>query len=172
MLNIIAAIGKNRELGKHNKLLWHIPGELPRFKQLTSGHPIIMGRKTYESIGKLLPDRTNIVLTSKQLIVNSKLQDIIFTNSVSHSLEIAKQSPGNDEIFVIGGAKVYEQFIDIADRLFLTLIDMSNPTADAYFPPYSAFRSVVSKEAHLEEAIPYTYLTLEHPVLTPGVDCD
>jgi len=160
MLNIIAAIGNNRELGKDNKLLWHIPGELPRFKQLTSHHPVIMGRKTYESIGKVLPGRTNIVLTSKLQTANSKQQDLIFATNISSALEIAKQSPSSEEIFVIGGARVYEQFIDLADRLYLTLVDMSDPTADAYFPPYSAFRSVVSKETHLEGAIPYTYIIL------------
>ena len=161
MLNIIAAIGNNRELGKDNKLLWHIPGELPRFKQLTSHHPVIMGRKTYESIGRVLPERTNIVLTSKLQTANSKQQDLIFATNISSALEIAKQSPSSEEIFVIGGAKVYEQFIDKADRLYLTVIHKGNPSADAFFPPYSAFERVVKKEPHLEGQIPYTFFILD-----------
>ncbi|MEK7065397.1 MAG: dihydrofolate reductase, partial [Patescibacteria group bacterium] len=93
MLSIIAVIGKNRELGKDNKLLWYIPGDLPRFRSLTTGHPVIMGRKTFESIGALLPDRTNIVVSSHATIVG-----VTVVSSLEGAISLAKISPGSEEI--------------------------------------------------------------------------
>jgi dihydrofolate reductase len=151
MLSIIAAIGKNRELGRDNKLLWHVPGDLPRFKKLTSGHPVIMGRKTFESIGRPLPDRTNIVISSHSDIA-----------SFSIALEKAKTSPGSEEIFIIGGGSVYAQAIDIADRLYLTVVDKEAPDADTYFPEYmNRFTKIIEKSSKEENGIRYTFYTLE-----------
>lgn len=147
MLSLIAVIGKNRELGRDNKLLWHIPGDLPRFKKITTGHPVIMGRKTFESIGKPLPDRTNIIVSRSLSFAVS---------SVEAALEVAKHSPGSEEIFVIGGGNIFAQTINVSDRLYLTLVE-SQADADTFFPEYSAFTRVVAKESHDG----YTYLTLE-----------
>ncbi len=147
MLSIIAAIGKNRELGRDNKLLWHISGDLPRFKQLTTGHPVIMGRKTFESIGKPLPGRTNIVISSHGL-------------SPREALHKARVSEGSDEIFVIGGGKIYKEFIDMTDRLYLTVVDQT-AEADTFFPDYSAFSRIVSQEQRKQGELRFSYLILE-----------
>lgn len=141
MISIIAVIGKNRELGKDNKLLWHIPGDLPRFRSLTTGHPVIMGRKTFESIGQPLPDRTNIVISS-----HANIEGVTVVSSLEHAIAHAKISPGNDEIYIIGGGSVFTQAISRADRLYLTVVDMDAPDADTFFPDYSRFSRVVSQE--------------------------
>lgn len=155
MLSLIAVIGRNRELGKDNQLLWHIPGDLPRFKKITSGHPIIMGRKTYESIGKPLVDRTNIVITSNSSNV-THLTHVIIAVSVEDAMKKARASVGSEEIFVIGGGKVFAETIDIADRLYLTIVDKA-AEADTFFPEYSKFARVIAKQPQDG----YTYLMLE-----------
>ena len=149
MLSIIAVIGKNRELGKDNHLLWNLPGDLKRFKKITKGHPVIMGRKTFESIGRPLPDRTNIVISSHSEI-----------SSLDAAIEKAQSAPGAEEIFIIGGGSVYAQAIGQADRLYLTVVD-ATAAADTFFPDYSRFTKVIEKFAHEENGIKYTYLTLE-----------
>lgn len=155
MLSIIAVIGKNRELGAKNDLLWHIPGDLPRFKKITSGHPIIMGRKTYESIGKPLADRTNIVITSNSSNVTN-LTNVIIALSVEDAMKKAIASVGSEEIFVIGGGKVFAETIGLADRLYLTVVE-KQAEADTFFPEYSKFTRVIAKKPQDG----YTYLTLE-----------
>lgn len=153
MLSLIAVIGKNRELGRDNKLLWHIPGDLPRFKKLTSGHPVIMGRKTFESIGKPLADRTNIIISKSTKGVN-------MVPSVEAALELAKKSPGSEEIFVIGGAKVFAEMIGVSDRLYLTVVN-ATVEADAFFPEYAQFTKVISHEPQEAGGFRYTYETRE-----------
>ncbi len=143
MLSIIAVIGKNRELGKDNKLLWYIPGDLPRFRSLTTGHPVIMGRKTFESLGKPLPDRTNIVISKQQ----RQEEGINVVHSLDSAIEMGKRSPGCDEIFIIGGGSVFAQAIPLADRLYLTVVDLEAPDADTFFPDYARFSRVISQEA-------------------------
>jgi dihydrofolate reductase len=150
MLSIIAVIGKNRELGKDNHLLWNLPGDLKRFREITKGHPVIMGRKTSESIGHPLPNRTNIVISSHSSV-----------SSLDAALTKAKFSPGSEEIFVIGGGSVYAQAIDRADRLYLTVVEAASPAADTFFPDYSRFTKVLEESAHEENGIRYTYRTLE-----------
>lgn len=157
MLSIIAAIGKNRELGKENHLLWTIPGDLPRFKQLTNGHPVIMGRKTFQSIGRPLSGRTNIVISSDESFSSD---GTIVARSIEEAIILAQKSDGNGEIFVIGGGSIYSQSIQRADRLYLTLVD-SEAEADTFFPEYSQFSKVISSEPHESDGLKYTYLTLE-----------
>ena len=129
-INLIAAVGRNNEMGLDNKLLWHIPEDLKRFKKITEGKPVIMGRKTYESIGKPLPNRDNIVLTTKN---GSKLpKGCIIANKTSAAL-IQAQLTKADEVFVIGGAGVYESFMDKADKIYLTIVH-SEFKADTFFP--------------------------------------
>lgn len=152
MLSIIAVIGKHRELGKDNHLLWNIPSDLKRFRDITRGHPVIMGRKTFESIGHPLPDRKNIVISR-----HGEIPGV----TVVHSLEEAIKVAGEGEIFVIGGASIYALAIEKANRLYLTLVDQSAPDADAFFPEYSRFTKVISKEDHSENGINFSYLTLD-----------
>ena len=128
MITIVVAMGKNREIGVDNQLLWHLPKDLKHFKELTSGHPIIMGRKTYESIGKPLPNRTNIVISRK----NDWFEEgILIVGSIKEALKFAKKIDEN--VFVIGGGTIYEQTIDLADQLEITLVD-ATLGADTYFP--------------------------------------
>lgn len=157
-ISIIAAIGKNRELGRHNALIWRISDDLKRFKALTTGHPIIMGRKTYESIGRPLPNRTNIVISQSM----APQEGIITASSLTDALTIAVDIDP-EEVFVIGGAQVYREALSHAQRLYLTLIDESDADADAFFPDYSEFAAVVSEEKHSDSIPPYTWITLERP---------
>lgn len=156
MLSLIAVIGKNRELGKDNKLLWYIPGDLPRFHRLTAGHPVIMGRKTFESIGRALPDRTNIVISHDATIVGATV-----VSSLQDAISFAKTSPGSDEIFIIGGGSVFEQAIPFADRLYLTVVDMDAPDADTFFPDYSRFSKVVVQEPQEDQDYKSVFYILE-----------
>lgn len=178
-ISIIAAIGKNRELGKDNKLLWDIPEDMKRFRALTSGHPIIMGRKTFESIGRVLPNRLNVVITRDSnfhvegVVVVHSLQEAIETSSLyyvagskydrSKSIQDTKyQIPDTDEneVFVIGGGQIFEQALPRADKLYLTIVDASFD-ADTFFPEYSMFTKVIEKEEHESEGFKYVFLTLE-----------
>lgn len=149
MISAIAVIGKNKELGNKNNLLWQVPGDLPRFKKLTMGHPIIMGRKTAESIGRELPGRTNIVVSRKSEI-----------NSIEKAFDLAKNSPGSEEIFVIGGGEIYKLALPYVQKLYLTVVEKT-AEADTFFPDYREFGKVLSDEPHEDNGIKYKYLTLE-----------
>ena len=140
-INIIAAVAKNRAIGFENKLIYWLPNDLKRFKALTTGHTIIMGRNTYLSLPKgALPNRRNVVLSTTV----SELPGC----DVYPTLDAALKSCNSDEdIYIIGGARVYEQAISMADRLCLTEVDDTPAQADAFFPDYSDWQ-VVNKEAH------------------------
>jgi dihydrofolate reductase len=155
-ISIIAAIGQNRELGKKNELIWRISDDLKRVKALTIGHPLIMGWNTYQSIGRPLPGRTNIVISWTP----AEIEGCVVVSSLEEALEEAKKIE-SIEVFIFGGASVYTESIGIADRLYLTRIEATDADADAYFPPYEQFKKVVNIEAHLEHEPPYTYLILE-----------
>ena len=155
LLSIIAALGTNRAIGRDNGLLWHLPGDLPRFKQLTMGHPIIMGRKTYASIGRPLSGRLNIVVTRNPVFEANG-------STVCHSLDdaIARASesiPPEGEVFVIGGGELYTQALKRADRLYLTEVDDAPTDADTFFPDYSAFTRVLSEETHSADTPAYRF---------------
>ena len=128
MITIIAAIGKNGELGKNNDLIWHLPNDLKRFKKVTAGHHVIMGRKTFESLGKPLPNRTNIVITRNP---DYKAEGCIIVNSLEEAISLAITEDLNP--YILGGAQIYKQAIKIADVLDLTLVD-AELDADAFFP--------------------------------------
>lgn len=141
-ISIIVGIGKNNEIGKNNSLLWHMPNDLKHFKEITSGKTIIMGRKTFESIGRPLPNRRNIIITrdanySKNLPLEQKEQ-IEITHSLEQALEKANlgaQLPSEtNEVFIIGGAEIYKQAISLADKLYITEIHNSDKDADVFFP--------------------------------------
>lgn len=128
--SIIAAIGKNRELGLNNKLLWSLKGDMKFFKDKTTNHTIIMGRKTFESLGRLLPNRKHIVISSN----NNFPPEVKVYNNIEKLLLDYKDS--NEELFVIGGAKIYSEFINIVDKMYLTLVD-GEFNADAFFPSFN-----------------------------------
>ncbi|PJC82534.1 hypothetical protein CO006_03210, partial [Candidatus Roizmanbacteria bacterium CG_4_8_14_3_um_filter_35_14] len=125
MINIIAAIGKNRELGKDNKLLWHIPEDFKRFKKITEGQVVIMGRKTFESLGRPLPNRINIVVTRNRAWTPL---GCLASNSIEEAIEKAKRNlPAGRQVFIIGGGEIYRQGMKYADKLYLTLVDKDYP---------------------------------------------
>lgn len=157
----VAAIGKGRVLGKENKLLWHIPDDLKRFKELTKGHPIILGRKTFESIvsylGKPLPDRLNIVVTRDP---KWTYKGVIVVPSVEDALDAAKETD-SDWISIGGGAQIYEAALPYTTRLCLTLID-AEAEGDAYFPEYEKeFTKKVFEEKREYNGTKYTWVDLE-----------
>lgn len=155
-LSIICALDKNRGIGKNNKLLTHLPKDLAHFKRVTSGYPVVMGLNTYKSIGRPLPSRLNIVLSRDK---DLKIKDIKVAHNIDDSISIASlENP--KEIFVIGGASIYQQFIDRVDRLYLTIIDKTFD-ADTFFPDYSMFKKTVSEETDLDQGLALTYLVLE-----------
>ena len=156
-LSIIVALAKkNRVIGKNNKLPWYIPEDLKHFKDVTNGHPVIMGRKTYESIGRPLPNRTNIVVTRNK---NYKAPGCLIASSLTNSIKLAKQKD-KDEIFIIGGGQIFEEVIMIADKLYLTLVE-GDFDGDVYFPEYqSLFTKVISQSKHQSHGYKYTFLTL------------
>lgn len=131
MTTIIAAIGKNNTLGKDNQLLWHLPKDLKHFKTLTENHPVIMGRKTYESIGKALPNRTNIVVSRKE---DWFQEGVLIVSTLKEALKFAKKI--NEDIFIIGGGEIYKQTMEFADRLEITQVD-AEVEADTFFPDIS-----------------------------------
>lgn len=127
MITIIAAIAKENALGKDNQLIWHLPADLKRFKKVTLNHHIIMGRKTYESLGKPLPNRTTIIITRNP---NFKAEGCIVVNSLQNALDAAKEDKNP---YILGGADIYKQAIEIADILDLTFVHHKFD-ADAFFP--------------------------------------
>ncbi len=157
-ISLIAAIAsKNRALGKDNNLIYKISSDLKRFKEITSGHPVIMGRKTFESIGRLLPNRTNIIVTRDS---EYKVEGGEVVHSLDQAIEVAQKSEGSEEVFVIGGGQIYKESIQKADKLYLTVVE-GEPDADAFFPDYSEFKKVVFEEKHSENGLNYKFLDLE-----------
>ena len=130
-INLIAAIGKNNELGMNNDLIWKFKEDMKFFKETTMGHPIVMGRKTFESLPKVLPGRKNIVISTSE-IVNKEIE--IFKSIKDFLIQYKKY---NDDIFIIGGATIYKSFIDLATKLYLTEIDDIEENADVYFPNFN-----------------------------------
>lgn len=155
-ISIICCIGKNLAIGKNNKLLWNIPEDLQHFRKITAGHVVIMGRKTYESIGRPLPNRLNIVLTHDPFKVT---EGVLFASSLEEALKMASENE-KQEIFIIGGGQIYKEAMPLVDKLYLTIVDDS-PEADTYFPDYSDFKKVISKIENNDGNYRFTYLELE-----------
>lgn len=167
---LIAAIGQNRELGnsKINKLLWHIPEDFKHFKKLTLGHPVIMGRKTFESIGKPLPKRLNIIISRNH---EYKAEECLVVSSISEAIDCASAEgapsalgAGAPELFVIGGGQIFEEALAYADKLYLTLVHADFPQADVFFPDYSEFSKVVSKKEMDNGQYKFDFLELTRPL--------
>ncbi|MGR3812101.1 dihydrofolate reductase [Jiulongibacter sp. NS-SX5] len=128
-ISLIIAIAENNAIGKDNSLIWRLSDDLKNFKRITSGHSIIMGRKTFDSIGRPLPKRTNIVITRKEDLV---IEGCEVVHSLKQAFELAKDHEGHEEIFVIGGANIYEQALPFVSKVYLTKV-FASPEADAFF---------------------------------------
>lgn len=155
MIKIIAAISKNRVLGDDNKLIWSLPNDLKRFKKLTTNNTVVMGRKTYESIGKPLPNRRNIVITRDE---NYSDDNIEVVNSTEEALLLC-----NNDCFIIGGGQIYQQTLDLADKIYLTIVD-GEFDGDTFFPELSKDWYKVSKvnnEINENHTYKYTFIDYE-----------
>ena len=154
IISLIAAMGRNYVIGKDNSLPWKLPEDMKRFKELTLNKPVVMGRKTFESIGKPLPDRKNIILTRDK---NYSVQGCIVVHSAEEALKAAK---GTEEVMIIGGEQIFKEFLPIANKMYLTFID-EEFEGDAYFPEYSVNEwKEVKKEEH-ENDYKYAFVDLE-----------
>lgn len=147
MLSIIVAVAQNGAIGRNNELLWHISEDLKYFKGTTMGHPVIMGRKTYESVGRPLPGRRNIVLTRGELkipqIKNPQTTSMEVVDSLEKVLQIAE---GEQEFFIMGGGMLYNATFRMADKLYITRIFASAEDADTFFPEISPLEWEIEKE--------------------------
>jgi len=156
MITLIVAVGKNNELGKENDLVWHLPNDFKRFKKLTTGHHIIMGRKTFESFPKPLPNRVHVVITRNE---KYKREGTIIVHSMKEALQIAKN---DTQPFIIGGGEIYSLGIPIADKIELTRVHGSFD-ADTFFPEIQINEWELIKEEHHDidehHKYAYTYLT-------------
>ena len=153
MITIIAAIAKNNALGKDNDLIWHLPADLKRFKKVTSGHHILMGRNTFESIGKPLPNRTSVIITRNQDYFKD---GCLIANSIEDALEISK----DDDAFIIGGAQIYKQAIEkgLVDKLDITIVHQDFE-ADVFFPKIDmdVWKEVSREDFKADEKNKYDY---------------
>ena len=150
-INIIAAVARNRAIGRDNKLIYWLPNDLKRFKALTTGHTIIMGRRTFESLPKgALPNRRNVVLSRTA----TAFEGCDCYTSLSEAL---KHCAENEDIYIIGGASVYEQALPLADRLCLTEINDTPTGCDAFFPSYSNWHEVNREKHSTDEKHAYEY---------------
>ena len=176
---------EKRGIGKNNALLFKISQDLKRFKEITTGHPVIMGRKTYESIGRLLPNRTNIIITRDS---NYVIYEAVMAHSLDEAMDIAKKAEqqrlslrgaegdvaisredrharsslamtDEEEVFIIGGGQIFAQAISMAEKLYLTIVK-GTYKADTFFPDYAAFTNVVAQEEGESEGYTYTFLEL------------
>lgn len=157
-ISIIVAIGNNWVIGINNKLPWNLPADMEHFHQLTKGKPVIMGQKTFESIGKPLAGRINIILT---LDKNFTPEDCIITHSIEEAIDKAKKY---EEVMIAGGVSIYKQFLPLADRMYLTLIK-GDFEGDAYFPEFdwNDWKEVerVEHKADKNNPYPYSFVVLQ-----------
>ena len=160
MISMVAAMANNRVIGKDNQMPWHLPADLKHFKQVTLGKPVVMGRKTFESIGRLLPGRRNIII-SRSTPADAKGAE--WVTSLEQAFALLQQQP---EIMVIGGAEIYRQCLPLAKRLYLTKIDLDTD-GDAYFPDYMVegvkWRQIETSEHQADDMNPHhcRFITLE-----------
>ncbi len=155
-ISIIVALSDNHVIGNHGQIPWNIPGEQKRVKEITTPHPLIMGRKTHESIGRILPGRLNIIVTS-DLAYTAEDGEVV--HSLKEGIDLATEKD-KEEVFIFGGGKIFAEAMPLVDRIYLTLVHKT-VEGDAFFPDYSEFTKVIEKEEHEHEGLKYTYLTLE-----------
>lgn len=159
MISIVVAKSTNHTIGNQNQLIWHLPNDLKHFKAITSGHPIIMGRKTFDSIGKALPNRTNIVITRNE---GWHVEGVLVAHSLAEAIEKAQSI--DEEIFIIGGGNIYAQAMELADVLEVTEV-LESFEGDAFFPIIDPqIWREVSRENHASDekhAYPYAFVRYE-----------
>lgn len=155
-ISIIAAMDEKRGIGKGNDLLFKIPEDFRRMKQLTLNHPIIMGRKTYESIGRVLPKRSNIIITRDS---EYTVEGAFVFASLEKAIAFAKKKD-TEEIFIFGGGQVFREALPVVDRLYLTLVK-GDFGADTFFPDYSEFAKIVEREGKSADGYEYEFLMVE-----------
>ena len=155
-LSMIACVGKNLELGKNNDLIWHLPNDLKYFKSVTKGKTVIMGRRTFESLPGVLPNRRNIVL---QLSNESPIEGVEIFNSIESILDSVKNE---EEVFIIGGASIYRQFLPYANKLYLTEVMEEYENPDVHFPSFdkSEYNKTILKEGE-DNNIKYKFVIYE-----------
>ena len=161
MISIIAAVASNGVIGGSNRLLWHISEDLKRFKAITSGHPVVMGRKTFESLGRPLPNRTNVVITRNSAY---SAEGVRVVASLEEAIALFS---GDEEVFVIGGGEIYTQALPIADKLYLTIVEYPYK-GDTMFPEWDKSQWRLTEEVRIPRGetfeYPFTYLTYERVV--------
>lgn len=147
-ISTIVGFGNNQEIGKNNDIPWYLPADLKYFKKITSGHPIIMGRKCFDSIGRALPNRTNIIVSRNPEFY---VENCILTHSIDAALLVAEQS-GAEEAFIIGGGQIYQKGLALSSKLYVTEIDIDISDADIFFPPinYDHWK-LLQEEKHLKD---------------------
>ena len=159
LISAIVAMAENRVIGAQNRLPWHLPADLAHFKSITTGHPILMGRKTYESIGKPLPNRTNIILTRDP---HYRADGCLVVSSIDDAL--AQATSNQQEIFIIGGAEIYQQLLPRIQRLYITLVHEIFD-GDVFFPELNMNEwKEVAHEAHTADeknVYPFSFLVYE-----------
>ena len=157
-MNIIVAVAKNNAIGKNNNLLWHIKEDLVYFKKTTLGATVVMGRKTFESIGMPLPGRRNVVVSKTM----NEIEGIEIFRSIDQALDSCSS---NEEVFIIGGGEIYKQSISLVQRIFLTIVDVNIPDADTFFPELDmsqwreVFREDHSRGVSFEH--PFSFIVLD-----------
>jgi dihydrofolate reductase len=156
-ITIVVAISENHVIGKDNKLLWYLPNDLKHFKDITTGHTVIMGRKTYESVGKPLPKRRNIIITRQDI----KIEGCEVVNSIEAALKLAA---GEEEVFIVGGAEIYKQAMTFTDRIYLTIVHKEFD-GDSFFPEINLndWKEVAREDHEPDEknSLPYSFITYE-----------
>lgn len=159
-LTAVAAISENHVIGKDNKLLWYLPADLKHFKDTTTGHTVIMGRKTYDSVGKPLPRRRNIIITRQQLTIDC----CEVVNSIEAALNLAA---GEEEVFIVGGAEIYKQSMHLTDRIYLTIVHKEFE-GDSFFPAIKLdeWKEIYREDHQPDEknSLPYSFITYERLV--------
>jgi dihydrofolate reductase len=157
IITIVVAISENHVIGKDNKLLWYLPNDLKHFKNITTGHTVIMGRKTYDSVGKPLPNRRNIIITRQAIIIPG----CEVVNSIEAALALGA---GENEVFIVGGAEIYKEAIKIIDRIYLTIVHKEFE-GDSFFPEINKdeWKEVSHEdyEPDHKNSLPYSFITLE-----------
>jgi dihydrofolate reductase len=157
IVTIVVAISENHVIGKDNKLLWYLPRDLKHFKDITTGHTVIMGRKTYDSVGKPLPKRRNIIITRQPITI----EGCEVVNSIEAALALCA---GEEEVFIVGGAEIYKQAMQLTNRIYLTIVHQQFE-GDTLFPEIdAAVWTEVSREDHEPDeknAIAHSFITLE-----------
>ena len=154
-ISIIVAIAQNNAIGKDNQLLWHIPADLKRFKQLTTGHTMVMGKRTFESLPiRPLPNRRSVVITD---IAGEEIEGCVMAYSIQDAID---KMDDDKENFIIGGGSVYRQFLSLADHLYLTIV-RKDFDADTFLEIDLSEWETIEREDHFEEELPYYYINLK-----------